>query len=259
MSLLNFTFYDWLLAHDNLPLGKGLFCTMHIILMVLLFTWVVVSYLIFVKYKTFALKFTTFLCWFMVISRLFRMILLAATKTNTVVEVLPWHLCHLMSFVFPLFYLTKTKKCFLPVLLCTFFGGILTFMFGDYYHFAFFTFLDIESILLHFMMVSVVTACVATGYFKLQLKEFWQAPIGLLLIVANASLGNYLCPGQNYLFLKENGLPFKLFPGHSFMYTYFILILVITIIVLVPVLVFDLKSRKKGCTRNGKYKYEVIG
>lgn len=252
MSNMLFTFTDWVLAHDTLPKGQGLFSATHIVLIVLLAAWVVISYLIFRKYKSFALKLTTFLCYFMVVSRLFRMGLLYFSKENTFVEVLPWHLCHLMSFVFPLFYLTKTKKFFLPVIIATFFGGILTFLFGDYYVFAFPSFLDIESILLHFMMVTVVTACISTGYFKIELKDTWQVPIVLILIAANACLGNLLCPDQNFLFLRENGLPFNLFPGLHFYFTYAVLVLVITIIVYAPLIIFTLKRKKK-------YKYEVIG
>lgn len=252
-STMLFTFYDWLIADSSLPKGSGLYCPTHIVLIFILFGWIVASFFIFKKYKNFAFKLTKFLCWFMVISRIFRMCLLFFTKTNTLVEVLPWHLCHLMAFIFPLFYLTKTKKFFLPILCVTFFGGILTFVFGDYYQYSIFTFLDIESILLHFMMVTVVTSCVATGYFEIKLKETWQIPIILVLLIAHASLGNYFCKDQNFLFLRENGLPFNLFPGHSHLYTYIILVLFLTTITIVPLLIIQYFKNKH------KYKYYVIG
>lgn len=238
MNILLYNFSDWLLANEEaLPKGSGLFSSIHIALMALMAITIVVFYIAFKKHKAFALKLTTVLCYVMIISRLFRMVLLWTTGTNTFIEVLPWHLCHVMAFVFPAFYLTKSKKFFAPILGVTFYGGILTFIFGDYYAFKFFTFLDIESILLHFIMIAVSVACVATGYFKITLKDFWQIPIMLVLLVAHASLGNYFCKDQNFLFLRENGLPFNLFPNNSHIYTYFILVLFLFSLTYIPIIV----------------------
>ena len=102
-------------------------------------------------------------------------------------------------------------------------------------------------------MVTVVTSCVATGYFEINLKETWQIPIMLVLLIAHASLGNYFCKDQNFLFLRENGLPFNLFPGHSHLYTYIILVLFLTTITIVPLLIIQYFKNKH------KYKYYVIG
>ena len=90
------------------------------------------------------------------------------------------------------------------------------------------------------MMFTVVVGVVATRYITIELKNLWQCVVVLALVVANASLGNYLCPNKNFLFLKENGLPFNLFPGHSHLYTYAILVLVITILVVTPILIIKL-------------------
>lgn len=249
-----FTFTDWLLANeDELPKGKGIFCAMHIIFIVIMCLWIIGSFFLFRKYKTFAHKLTVFLCYFMMISRVGRMILLWATGTESFVEVWPWHLCHAMAFAFPAFYLTNTKKFFFPILVITFFGGLLTFIFGDYYHFGIFTFLDIESILLHFMMSTVVVSAIATKHFEIKLKESWQIPVVLALVIINASIGNLLCPTKNYLFLRENGLPFNLFPGHSHLYTYAILVLVLIIITYTPLFIINHFKNKK------ENKYYVIG
>lgn len=253
VNLTLYSFNDWLFGSDSLPKGGGLYCPTHIILMIVMAGWIVGSYFLFKKYKNFAYSLTKVLCWFMIISRILRMCLLFFSKVNTFVEVLPWHLCHLMAFVFPLFYLTKTKKFFLPILCVTFFGGILTFAFGSYYQYQIFTFLDIESILLHFMMVTVVTSCIATGYYKINLKASWQIPIMLAFLIGHASLGNYLCKDQNFLFLKHNGLPFNLFPNHSHIYTYIILVLFLTIVTYTPLLILAYAKHKK------QYKYYVIG
>ena len=131
---LAFSFYDWLIETGDLGTGLGgLWSPLHICLMVLLFSWIVVCFFIFRKYKNFALKATYVCSWIMLISRIFRMILLIVTGKTSFIGAMPWHLCHIMAIVFPLFYFTKTKKFFLPIVCVTLFGGILTFVFGDYY------------------------------------------------------------------------------------------------------------------------------
>lgn len=243
MHTLLYSFSDWMLANEKtLPKGDGLFSVLHIVLLVALLASTIAFYLFSKKYKKASLKITTVLCYIMIVSRLFRMILLWATHTNTFVEILPWHLCHVMAFVFPAFYLTKTKKFFLPILAVTFYGGLLTFIFGNYYAFKVFTFLDLESILLHFIMMFVSVSCIATGYFKVQLKELWQTLVVLVLLLAHATLGNLLCKGQNFLFLKENGLPFNLFPAHH-IFTYFVLVAFLYFITYLPIILYLYKNK----------------
>lgn len=243
--MLNFTFYDWLIENEQvLGTGPGLWCPLHIILIVALFAWLVCAFFLFRKYKKFALKLTFWLCFVMLFFRIFRMTLLLVSGKQSFVEVLPWHLCHLMAFVFPIFYLFKIKKFFLPVLVVTFFGGILTFLFGDYYYLSTLSFLHYESLLLHFVMPTVVIACVASGYFKVRVKDFWQAYIGIALITLWSSLGNALVEGANFLYLKENGLPFTLFGWH-FYFTYFVLILVCSVVAITPFVIYEHIKKKK--------------
>ncbi|MBE7076198.1 MAG: hypothetical protein E7375_03970 [Clostridiales bacterium] len=241
-----FTFYDWLIENGEvMGSGPGLWCPLHITLIVILTGWLVCCWFICKKYKKFALIMTTVICYFMVFFRIFRMSLLYFSGSQTFVEVLPWHLCHVMSFVFPAFFLTNTKKFFLPVLVVTFFGGILTFIFGDYYYLSTLSFLHYESLLLHFLMPTVVIACIASGYFKVRVKDFWQAFIGLGLLAAWSMLGNTLVEGANFLFLMENGLPFNLFPGHSHLYTYAILVILIAIVSISPFYIYEKFKKKK--------------
>ena len=240
-----FTFYDWLVENKEvMGDGPGLWCPLHITFIVLLLAWIVASFFIFKKYKSFALKLTTVLCFIMLFFRIFRMTLLLISGKQTFVEVLPWHLCHLMSFVFPLFYLFKIKKGFLAVLAVTFFGGLITFLFGDYYYLSTLSFMHLESLLLHFLMPTVVMACVATGYVKIRVKDFWQAYVGLFLIALWSALGNYLVEDANFLYLKENGLPFTLFGWH-FYFTYAILVLCCSIIAISPFAIYEHYKKKK--------------
>ena len=56
------TFYDWMTANEEvLSEGPGLYCPLHIILMVVLAILLVSFYFIFKKYPIFAKKFISFL------------------------------------------------------------------------------------------------------------------------------------------------------------------------------------------------------
>ncbi len=240
-----FSFTDWLFENkDALGTGPGLWCPLHIALVVIMLVWLVVAFFIFRKYKNFALKFTFVLCIIMPAVRILRMIVQLASGDYSFVEVLPWHLCHLMSFVLPIFYFTKTKKFFLPVLVASFFGGVITFIFGDYYYLSTLSFYHVESIILHFALSTAVIACIADGYFKVSVKDFWQAYVGMFIIALWSSLGNALVEGANFLYLKENGLPFTLF-GLHFYFTYFILVLVCSVVAITPFAISEYIKKKK--------------
>lgn len=252
---MHFTFYDWLIENkETMGVGPGLWCTLHIVLIVFLTVWLVICWFLCRKYKNFAMKMTTVLCWMMIFFRVFRMLLLWLSGKQTFWEVLPWHLCHVMSFVFPAFFLTKTKKFFFAVMVVTFFGGVLTFIFGDYYYLSTLSFLHYESLLLHFIMPTVVIACLASGYFKVNLKkQIWQPFVILALLVGWSMIANLTIDGANYLYLMENGLPFNLFPNHSHIWTYAILILILSIITISPFMIYDQLKKK-----NEDKSFEII-
>lgn len=245
-----FSFWDWLIENKEvMGDGPGLWCPLHFALMGLLAAWLVACWFIFKKYPKFALKFTFVLCILMLVTRVFRMALLYFSGVQTFVEMLPWHLCHLMCFVFPIFFFTKTKKFFLPVLVVTFFGGILTFIFGDYYYLETLSFLHIESLFLHFAMPTVVFGCIASGYFKVRVKDFWQGYVGILLIGCWSMIGNLLVGGANYLYLMSNGLPFDLFAflnwDYSYLLTYAVLIGIISLVAILPFYIYERNKKAK--------------
>lgn len=243
--LANFTFYNWLIETGDLGEGPGLWCPLHFILLGALLAWMVACWFIFKKHKNFALKVTKIVCIVMLTFRLGRMLLLMITGKESVVQALPWHLCHVMAIVFPIFFFTKTKKFFLPIVCVTLFGGILTFLFGDYYKFEVLSFLQIESLLLHFFMPTVVIGVVASGYFEIKLKDFWQIPIFLVVLMCHAELGNTLVPGSNFLYLRKSGLPFNLFGNAHFYFTYIVLVAVIAIVVITPLIIARIHKRNK--------------
>lgn len=246
IQMLLFTFYDWLIENkEAFGDGPGLWCPLHITLMVLLALWITFFWFFSKKHPKTVLKITTILSYILIFSRLFRMGLLYFSRKQTLLEVLPWHLCHVMSFVFPIMYLTKTKKFFLGVLVVTFFGGILTFIFGDYYYLSTLSFLHYESLFLHFAMPTVVVACVASGYFKVRVKDFWQAYVTLFLLCGWSMIANLTIDGANYLYLMENGLPFNLFPNAHHIFTYLILILIISVVTISPFAIYEHIKKKR--------------
>lgn len=245
-NLLSFTFLDWLIETGDLGVGPGLWCPLHIILMVFLFAWFIGCWLIFRKHKEFGLKVTKVTCIIMLVSRLFRMALLIISGKETFIQAMPWHLCHVMAIVFPCFFLTGTKKGFLPIICVTLFGGFLTFIFGDYYQYSTLSFLQYESLLLHICMPTVVAGVLATGYFKIDSRDYWQIPVLMLFLLCWAECGNTFVPGSNYLFLRENGLPFNLFPGAHFYFTYLVLVLVLIIVFFAPILITKAVQKHKN-------------
>ena len=188
----------------------------------------------------------------MLFFRIARMLLLMISGKETVIQALPWHLCHIMAIVFPLFYLTNTKKFFFPILCVTFFGGILTFIFGDYYKYSVLSFLQIESLFLHFCMPTVVIGVIASGWFKVKFSDMWQVPIFLIMLMSYAELGNTLVPGSNFLYLRESGLPFNLFNAHFF-FTYLVLLAIMTILVVVAMSIPTWKKNRE----NKKFRHSV--
>ena len=243
--LSNFTFYNWLIETGDLGKGPGLWCPLHFILLGALLLWMVACWFVFKKHKQFALKVTKIVCIVMLSFRIGRMLLLMITGKESVVQALPWHLCHIMAIVFPIFFFTKTKKFFLPIVCVTLFGGILTFLFGDYYKFEVLSFLQIESLLLHFFMPTVVIGVVASGYFEIKLKDFWQIPLFLIVLMCHAELGNTLVAGANFLYLRESGLPFNLFGDAHFYFTYIVLVAIITILFTAPLIIKNIYQKHK--------------
>lgn len=245
MSKMLVSFYDWLIANpEAFEKGPGLFCGLHIALIVFLAAWLIGSYFLFRRFPKFTKGAILGMCIYMVVARVFRMILLVATGVNTWVEVLPFHLCHIMSFLLPLCVFCKWKKPLPAFLLYAFFGGVLTFIFGDYYKYNMLTFLDIESIILHIILPTVGVAFVAIKEVHMTILDMIIIPIMLICLVCWAELGNMLL-GTNFMYIRENGLPFNMFPGAHFLWTYFVFLIIALASIYIPVLIVHHKNKKK--------------
>lgn len=238
------TFYDWLTENlDAFGPGEGLYCTTHIILMVVLAAWLVSFIFIAIKHKKFAKIFGSVLAITMSVLRIIRMIVQVASGKYTFVEALPWHLCHIMCFALTIIYFIKPTRFSLPILCLSVLGGIMTFIFGDYYYTNVLTFYMIESIILHFCLPTVVICYLVTRAPKYGWKNIAEVPIVLGVLCGWASIGNAIFPEQNFMFLKHNGLPFNLFGDAHFIWTY--LVMAVIIVGLVAAVYFISKAIKK--------------
>lgn len=246
------TFMDWLT--ENLQAfgpGKGLFCTTHIVLMVLLGIWGIAFIFLAKKYPKFAAKFGAILAITMSTLRIIRMIIQVASGKYTFVEALPWHLCHIMCFALTIIYFIKSTRFSLPVLFLSVLGGVMTFIFGDYYYTNVLTFYMIESIILHFCLVAVVICYIASKKPKYNWVSVLEVPIFLAVLCGWASIGNAIFPERNFMYLKQNGLPFNLFGTAHFMWTYLIVaIIVVSVVFGVYFLVRYLKKMHNSKQKN---------
>lgn len=244
--LCNATFFDWLT--ENLSAfgkGPGLFCPLHIILMIALAIWSLVFIFIALKYPKFAKKFGAVLAILMVVLRIIRSIVMVASGKYTFVEALPWHLCHIMCFALAIIYFIKPTKFSLPILALSVLGGTMTFIFGDYYYTNVLTFYMIESLVLHFCLPTVTICYLASRKPKYTWKSVLEVPIFLAVLCGWASIGNAIFPEQNFMYLRENGLPFNFFPNASFIWTYLIIgIIIIALTFSVYYLVKYIKKKK---------------
>ena len=99
-------------------------------------------------------------------------------------------------------------------------------------------------------MPTVVIACIASGYFKVRTKDFWQGFVGIILLAGWSMIANLTIEGANYLYLMKNGLPFDLFAfmnwDYSYIFTYAVLILIIFLVSYIPFLIYEKKQKKKS-------------
>jgi len=236
-------FIDWFTGNreNHLP-GKGLFSPLHIVLIICFF--LIIGFNVYYSYKNkkYADRVVTICCIIMPISRFIRMIMEVTFGLKQPLEALPFHLCHIMAFVIPLVYFTKWKKALPCVMFYGMLGGTMTFLFGDYYAYNVLNFYDIESIILHVMLALVPTSSLMKGDFKFTASNIYFIPIFMILLACWAEVGNTLF-GTNFMYIRENGLPFKIFPGHH-LFTYAFLAVIIFSAMYIPFIIKYFKNKK---------------
>lgn len=209
-------FFDMLYS-DNL--GEGAFGMRHFIWIGLTILLAFLLYFLFKKYKkagrVFLVSTSIFIVVFRVIKQTFRAIL----GIEAVLNVLPWHMCTVLSFLMPIVIIFNIKKLKPAVYSLGIMGGAITLILGDYFSSQFLTIYELEGMFTHSMLILLPIFDVAVSNFKFKLKEAWQCVVGVLILMAWASLANeVLFVGQNpnYMYLKENALPFEVAGVHYF-------------------------------------------
>ena len=216
---------------DNL--GEGSFGIRHFIWIGLTILLAFILYILFKKYKKAGRIFLVSTSIVIVVFRIIKQTFRAILGIEAVLNVLPWHMCTVLSFLMPIVIIFNLKKLKPAVYSLGIMGGIMTLALGDYFYNDFLTIYELEGMFTHSMLILLPIIDSAISNFKFKLKESWQCIVGMLVLLGWASLANeILFVGQNpnYMYLKENALPFEV-PGvhYFFIYTvlYFILLLVI--------------------------------
>lgn len=151
----------------------------------------------------------------------------------------PFHLCTIMTFMLPIVYFFKIDKLKNIVYVLSMMGGIITIIVGDYFEDSFLTFSTLEGISAHSILVIVPLLEVALGNFKLEYKNMWQVFVGMLVLLCWAALANevfFRGYNNNYMYLKENGLPGNLGGDYYFLIYVVIFLVMINLIYGIPTL-----------------------
>ncbi|GHV34927.1 hypothetical protein FACS1894178_3430 [Bacteroidia bacterium] len=167
---------------------------------------------------------------------------------KTFAEEMPWHLCHIMCFclgiatIYNYFTGGKLKGKWLLASFCIFgfFGGLMTFGFGDYYQYKEMSFYEVESLYLHYIIPTLAVYHVSVNNIWFNFKNITQSLAFLGGMILYGWLGNWwligvaplskpvffdenVKPTVNVMFMRFNALPFK-FAGIRHYWTYLFMI-----------------------------------
>ena len=161
----------------------------------------------------------------------------------------PFHMCTVMTFLLPIVYFFKLNKFKEAVYVLSMMGGIITIIVGDYFDDTFMTFSTLEGMSAHTILVIVPLIEISLGNFKLEYKNIWKVFAGMIVLLGWAILANevfFRGYDNNYMYLKENGLPGNLGGDYYFLIYVLIFILLISIIYGSPTLYrkYNKKYRK---------------
>lgn len=126
-------------------------------------------------------------------------------------EAFPFHMCTVLTFLLPLTIVFKWEKIKTPVYVLSMMGGIITLLIGDYFSDRFMTIFTLEGMSAHTILILVPIYESAAGRFSLNIKNAWQVIVGILILMGWATLANevfFVDYNPNYMYLKENALPF---------------------------------------------------
>ena len=209
-------------------LGEGSFGYRHFIWIALTFILVFLLYFIFKKHKKSGLYFLIATSIFIFVFRVIKQIHRVNIGIEAPLNALPWHMCTVLSFLMPIVIIFNLKHLKTAVYSLGVMGGIITLAFGDYFYNTYLTIFDYEGMFTHSMLFILPIIDIAIGRFNFEFKKAYQCIIGILILLAWATLANdviFAGEDTNYMYLKHNELPFEI-PGIPFFAIYAVIFMI---------------------------------
>jgi len=160
----------------------------------------------------------------------------------------PFHLCTIMTFALPIIYFFNVEKLKTIVYVLSMMGGIITIIVGDYFDDSFMTFSTLEGMSAHTILFIVPLIEIALGNFRLEYKKMWQVFVGMLVLLCWGALANevfFKGYSNNYMYLKENGLPGNIGGDYYFLLYILIFVIMINLIFGIPTLYRQYTNKHK--------------
>lgn len=206
--------------------GQGPFGSQH-------FTWIFVSialtvglYQYFKHHPKNARIFIVIVCASDLVFRVINQTYLGLSGDSTVPAMaLPWHLCTVMSFVLPIVVIFNIKRLKPAVYSVCLVGAIVSIFFGRYFGNSVVTFFDLEGMWSHNIMLMIPLIEIASGEFKLEIKNWWHTYVLAGLCTIWAGLGDWIFFAKydtNYSLFKHNELGFSI-PGVPYVVLYLVI------------------------------------
>lgn len=177
---------------------------------------------------------------------------------QSLIKLLPLHLCAMQSLFIPLAVFTK-KTCFQEFIYATsVLGGIFGILFptGVAEVYPLFHYQTIQTVLLHMLLILVPLALIVTGAFRPSARNFPKVLLIFLCVAFVAAVVDF-SSGENYMFLNlpPQGTPlvwFYEYGGHLFyLLTTFVVLAGISLSMYLP---FQLHAHKQAKLRQAEEK-----
>lgn len=158
-------------------------------------------------------------------------------------EVLPFHLCSITSISMGVIALFDINKLKAPIYVLGMMGAITTIGAGETFIYSFINFYYALGIVSHTLLLLIPIIEIASGTFRLDLKQTPYTFGTLLLFMAWAMFANKVLLTKidpNYMFLERNGLPGD-FGGSWYFLVYIAIFFLIYAAIFVPVMIYRRK------------------
>jgi uncharacterized membrane protein YwaF len=193
-------------------LGEGSFGIRHFLWMGLVILLGFLLYRFFKKYPVAGKKYVLIMAFLLFTTRLIHQFVRGAIGVEVPwTEAFPFHMCTVLTFVLPIVALFDIKVLKTPVYVLSIMGGIITILLGDYFDSRFMNFGALEGMSAHTLLILIPIVEIAIGRFSINFKESWKVILGILILMGWATLANevfFKDYNPNYMYLRENALPF---------------------------------------------------